>query len=229
MISLALTNFNRTTELYHATSNFLKDERISEIIISDDHSTFDCYSAIKEFYTLYKKVRIYRNEINLGVYFNKKRSIELCSNPFVIVGDSDNFYPTDSYINKIFEQQWDKDTIFAPDFARPNFSYQAFADLLINKENVKAYLDKPMFSTMLNTFNFFINRNSYLDVFDDSIEPITFDSIYFNYCWLKANKKIKVVKGMQYDHLVHEGSHFSNNVHKSGNLLIEIENKIKEL
>lgn len=236
MISLALTVYNRTELLFHSFSACLNDDRISEIVIVDDCSTKYHYNIIKEYCKDFSKIKLFRNEINLGVYFNKKRSIELCTNAFVIVGDSDNFYGKD-YIDKIFEKGtpiigstfWMPDAILAPDFAKPHFSYQAFSGLTIDKYNAGLLLNVPMFSTMLNTFNFFIHRESYLEVFDDSIEPVTFDSLYFNYCWLKAGKKIHVVKDLQYDHMVHEGSHFQNNVHLSGELLSQIENKIKEI
>lgn len=228
MISLALTSYNRTDLLFRSFSACLHDDRISEIVIVDDQSNKDDYKKIKNYCTRFTKIKLFQNEVNLGVYFNKKHSVELCSNDYVIVGDSDNYYDH-NYLNKIFEQIWNKDTILAPDFAKPHFSYQAYSGLIIDKNNVKEYLSKPMFSTMLNTFNFFINREAYLEVFDDSIEPVTYDSIYFNYCWLKANKKIHIVRGLGYDHAVHKGSHYQNNVHRSGNLLEEIENKIKML
>jgi hypothetical protein len=231
MISLALTSYNRTDLLFHSFSYALTDDRISEIVIVDDVSNRSIfYDHIKPYCKQFPKIKLYKNEINLGVYFNKKRSVDLCSNEFVVVGDSDNFYDKE-YFDKIFDNYhlWSDNTIFAPDFAKPHFSYQAFSGSVITKSNVRDYMNLPMFSTMLNTFNFFINRKYYLEVFDDSIEPVTYDSLYFNYCWLKAGKKIYILKDFQYDHMVHEGSHFQNNVHRSGTLMEDIENKIKEL
>jgi glycosyltransferase involved in cell wall biosynthesis len=228
MISLALTNYNRTDLLLRSFSACLDDPRVSEIVIVDDCSEEKVYRFLELYSMTIPKIKLFRNEKNLGVYFNKKRSVELCTNDFVIVGDSDNFYDR-SFVDKIYEYDWHEDAIFAPDFAKPHFSYQAFSGMTIDKTNVAKYMELPMFSTMLNTFNFFINRKSYLEVFDDSIEPVTFDSLYFNYCWLKHGKKFHVVKGLQYDHMVHEGSHFQNNVHLSGDLMQEIETKLKEL
>lgn len=237
MISLALTSYNRTDLLFRSFSACLDHPLITEIVIVDDCSTKANYNIVKEHCKHIPKIKLFKNEINLGVYFNKKRSVELCTNDFIIVGDSDNLYDK-KYLDTIFDQnkvpyypwnEWREDTILAPDFAKPHFSYQAFSGLTVDQHNVAQFINQPMFSTMLNTFNFFINRNEYLKVFDDSIEPVTFDSLYFNYCWLKAGNKIRVIKDFQYDHMVHEGSHFQNNIHLSGNLLSEIENKIKEL
>ena len=68
---------------------------------------------------------------------------------------------------------------------------------------------------MLNAMNFFINRDEYLKVWDGSINPVTSDSIYFNYCWLNAGNKIYVTPNMQYEHTVHDGSHYQLNNKKT--------------
>lgn len=230
MITLALTNYNRFELLLRSFSHFLGDPRVTEIVISDDKSDPMIYYKLKTYVEndSTRKIKLFKNEKNVGVYVNKKLSVARSTNEWVIIGDSDNIYYKD-YLDKIFEQQWEPHTIFAPDFAKPNFSYQTFSDMTVNKGNVASLMDQPMFSTMLNTFNFFVNRKEYLKIWDPSIEPVTFDSLYFNYCWLKAGNNIKVVKGLQYDHTVHDGSHFQNNVHRSGNLMNEIEAKIKSL
>ena len=91
-------------------------------------------------------------------------------------------------------------------------------------------MGQKSFDTMLNAMNFFVNRAEYLRIFDTTKEePWTADSIYFNYLWLKAGNKIYVTPGMQYDHLVHDGSHYKNNVHKTGNFYNEVVQKLKEL
>lgn len=77
--------------------------------------------------------------------------------------------------------------------------------------------------------NYFVHRDEYCRVWDGSIEPWTADTIFQNYNWLKAGNKIHVVKGMQYEHLVHPGSHYQNYVHNTGNLYKEIEQKMMRL
>lgn len=228
-ISIAITSWQRYSETLDSFVQVAADERIKSIIICDDSSDFEIYKKLEAAVSLYPKVILYRNLINYGCYLNKQHAVSLSDSEYVVLFDSDNTL-TKEYIDKIFEQQWDENTILAPDFAMPNFSYQSFSGIIVDKNNISEYIDKPMFSTALNTCNFFVNKMRYLEVFDSSIDPVTCDSIYFNYCWLKNGGKIHIVKGLQYPHLVHDGSHYKNNVHLTPkNLLSEIETKLKFL
>ncbi len=75
--------------------------------------------------------------------------------------------------------------------------------------------------------NYFINRKKYLEVWNGKINPHTADTAYFNSCWLAKGYKIKVVAGMEYEHTVHAGSHYTNNVHKTGTLFEDIMNELR--
>lgn len=228
-ISLAITTYNRLEQTLNSFDKLYSDERINEIVILDDFSDVDIYKKLENILKYYPKVRLYRNRSNLGCYFNKNKVIERCKNPYVIILDSDNVIGVD-YLDKIYEEQWSEHTILAPDFAKETFDYREFAGVTITKENVASYMNRPMFSTALNTFNFFINRQRYLDTFDNSFDPITADSIYFNFCWLRNGNKIKFVEGLQYMHEIHSGSHYKNNVHLTPSGLYEkIEKDFLEL
>jgi len=228
MISLCITSWNRDSLTFDCFRQVLNDERVSEIVIVDDHSDERIYNNLVFMCNGLDKVKIYRNETNLGCYHNKRRSVELASNKWVIVFDSDNTM-TKEYLDAIPEV-WVESNIYQPEFARPHFDFTKFAGSVISKEFVKGYMRQKHFTTMLNAMNFFINREKYLEVFDTSkSEPWTADSIYFNYLWLKAGYKIYVVPNLQYDHLVHNGSHYKANVHKTGNFYAEVERLIMEL
>lgn len=190
----------------------LHSDFISEIIIVDDASKDSSYSLLLNHFKYESKVKVYQNLFNLDCYFNKKRAVELATNEWVAIIDSDNVID-EIYLAAIFDSKWDEKTILAPTFAYPTFDYRQFEGLTISKENVADYMEEPMFETALNTFNFFINRNEYLKVWDGSINPVTSDSIYFNYCWLKAGNKIHFTKDLQYFHAVHSGSHYQNKNH----------------
>lgn len=204
------------------------DERISEIIIVDDCSSLETFNILKEQCDKLEKVKLYRNINNRDCYANKFTAVSYCSNDFCVVFDSDNCL-TPEYINSIYSQEWDEKTILAPTFAKPTFDYRAFAGMTITKENINEHFEKPMFETMLNTMNFFVNVMEYLRTFDSSIDPVTSDSIYFNYLWLKRGNKFKPIEGMEYYHLVHVGSHYKNNVHRTGDFHEKVIQMIKEL
>lgn len=229
-ISLVITSYNRDHMTVNAYSKVIDDERISEVVIVDDKSTDKSVRKLQQLAT-HPKVKLFLNQQNLGCYKNKRYAISQASNEYVIILDSDNTIDT-SYVDCIFSCVWDHHTILAPDFARPHFDYRQFSGQSITKENVKKFIptaSQTRFDCLINTMNYFVNRDEYLRVWDGSIEPWTADTIFQNYNWLKAGNKIHVVKGMQYDHLVHDGSHYREHVHKTGNLMREIEQKMMRL
>jgi hypothetical protein len=83
---------------------------------------------------------------------------------------------------------------------------------------------------MLNAMNYFVHRDEYLRVWDGSIDPVTSDSLFQNYNWLKAGNEISVLPELEYEHRVHSGSHYQNNVRRTPRGFHEsIIQKLKEL
>lgn len=214
-ISICIPNYNRTDMLLEAFEKVYSDERVSEIVISDDCSDVEVYAELKLLFALMPKVRMFRNDANQDCYRNKHRAIELAENDWVILLDSDNIIDK-NYLDNIFiHGEWHTNTIFAPTFARETFDYRAYESVLISKGNVSSWIDKPLFETALNTSNFFINRNEYLKVWDGSVDPVTSDSIYFIKCWLNAGNLVYFVPDLQYIHRVHTESHYQKNTHRT--------------
>lgn len=228
MISLCITSWNRDSMTFDSFRQVLNDDRISEIVIVDDCSDERIYNNLVFMCNGLDKVKIFRNEKNLGCYHNKRRAVELATNEWVILFDSDNTL-TVKYLDAIPRVRGYL-TIYQPEFARPHFDFTKYSNHTFTKENAKNYSVQDTFTTMLNAMNFFVARKPFLDVFDTAKEePWTADSIYFNYLWLKAGNSIYVTPGMQYEHRVHNGSHYKNNVHKTGNFFNEVKQMIKNL
>lgn len=227
-ISLCLTNYNRVGMLVDSFSKVKDDDRIDDIVISDDCSSPDVYMSLLGIFGGEPKVRISRNSVNKDCYHNKRIAVGLAKNDYVIILDSDNQIDTD-YIDAIYNQEWAPDLVLAPEFARPMFDYRAFSGMDIYSGNVASMLDKPMFTTMLNTMNYFLHKNLYTWAWDDSVDPVTADSIYQNYNILRLGGTIRVVEGMQYDHKVHDGSHYKQNNHRTGNFYDTVLQKLKML
>lgn len=227
-ISIAIPTYNRYELTLECFSQIIEDERVAEIVISDDASDLDLFYTLKAAVSSMPKVKLYRNISNQDCFRNKMTAISLCSSEYVCILDSDNKFGRD-YLDAIYNEEWKLEVILAPSFARPIFDYRNFSGLTIIKENINYFFDEPMFSTALNTMNFFVNRSEYLRVWDGSVDPVTADSIWVNYCWLAAGNKIKIVEGMEYDHLVHSGSHYVNNNHRTGSFYSEVESKIRQL
>lgn len=230
MISLCITSYNRDQMTVDSFAQVLNDDRISEIVIVDDHSEETIFANLQFMVNGMDKVKLFRNPKNLGCYHNKRMAVECASNEWVILFDSDNIIGVD-YLDSIPYHLTHHRWIYQPEFAKPHFDFRAYSGRIISSLlHLDEYLPQQTFLTMLNAMNFFVNRAEYLRVFDTTKEePWTADSIYFNYLWLKAGNSIYVTPGMQYEHRVHDGSHYKNNVHKTGNFYNEVVQMLKEL
>ncbi len=208
-ISVAITNYNRLDLLIDSFKEIHNDERVSEIIISDDYSDIDLFIKLGEQLDKYPKVKLHRNESNIGMSLNKKQAVSLCENEWVILFDSDNILNT-KYIARVYDAAgvWNPKIIYMPDGALPAFDYSAFKGIFFNSKLIKDYLNKPLFDCLLNTCNYFVNRDEYLKNYEQDETVKETDTIHYNYNWLKNGNSFYVVPGMNYMHLVHSGSGF---------------------
>jgi len=226
-ISICVPTWNRFEHTINCFSRILDDERVGEVIINDDNSTDGSYEKLREFYRNEPKVKIYQNVMRYKVHGNKYWSISLAKNEWCILFDSDNTIDK-SYLDKIYQKGWNADTIYQPSFARPHFDYRSLCNIY-NKNNIKEHIDKKMFDCMLNTQNFFVNRAEYLKTWQNDDNIAGADSIFFNYLWLAKGNNIEVVNGLEYDHLVHDGSFYVSVAKESEPKSLNLIQKIKQL
>lgn len=203
-MTLAITNHNRTSLLFESYSKVIDDSRISEIIIVDDCSDPDIYEQVKAEVSKHPKIKLFRNEINLGMLANKRRAIELSSSELVISFDSDNVIDH-RYLDAI-PKELHSDTIYCPSFAEPAFDYRQYEGQTFDKSNTGKLMDEKMFRCLTNTANYLVNRDAYLKAWEPNPEIKGSDTIFFNYTWLRKGGKLYVVPGMHYQHRMHEGS-----------------------
>lgn len=227
-ISICIPTFQRFKLLFESFENVYHDERVSEIVIVDDCSDHNIFEDIRERSFNLPKIKLYRNLQNRDCYENKYTALSYASNEWAILLDSDNIIQKE-YIDAVYGINWDPNTCYMPSFAEPHFDYREFAGMIISKENVADMMGRKMFDTMLNCMNYFVNCKEYIRVWQPDIKPHTADSILQNYNWFAAGNKMMVVPGMSYFHRVHDGSHYQQNVHKTGNLYNEILEKLKQL
>ncbi len=229
MISICIPTYNRYEMTIECFSQVLHDERVSEVVIVDDCSTDDSYSKLCDYFKYEPKVKLQRNGQNFDCYMNKCFAVAYASNDWVMLIDSDNIVGVD-YLDVIFDYAWHNDMILTPDFAAPHFDFRAYSGLLITKDNVAEYIDKPMVEVCLNACNYFVNRQQYLYTWTNEIDPVTSDSIWFAYNWLKRGNGIYVTKDLTYTHRVHSGSHYQNNCNRTPDGFHQsVLNKLREL
>lgn len=229
-ISLVIPNYNRVDLVLEAFEKVYNDDRISEIIISDDHSDRAVFNQLESLFKMLPKIKHFRNDRNMDCYVNKKIAVELAINEWVILLDSDNIIDV-GYLDKIFDiDKWDTSTIYTPDCASPQFDFIRFSGILISRDNVSSLINEPLFEVLLNACNYFVNRHEYLKIWDGAIDPVTSDSIFMCLNWLRAGNEIKVVNRMKYFHRIHTGSHYRNNVQRTPNgFHDEILNQLRQL
>lgn len=209
-ISVCCPTYKRTDLLFEAMKPFLNDDRIGEVIICDDASPVHIFAEVQGFFNGIEKVFLHRNAVNFDCYKNKHKTVSLASNEYVLLIDSDNVFNTE-FVDAIYAQHWSPERILQPTFAKPHFDSRKYNSLLANRKNVSKYANDSTFTTALNAMNFFINREKYLEVWDGSIDPVTSDSIYFNYKWLEAGNSIYFTPGLEYQHTMSLDSHYKLN------------------
>lgn len=225
-ISVAVTTYNRLDLTISAALPFLLDDRVSEIVIVDDCSTDGSYEKLVSFFAESKKTFIYRNDENIGMSKNKKKAVFLCQNPWVLLIDSDNSFDK-SYLDAFFKEVQIAlpNVIYAPSAAKPHFIYRQYQNMIFSAANARNFIGQREFDCAINTCNYIVNRKFYLDAYVYDPEVKESDTVWHLYNHLKAGGKMKIVEGMEYDHLVHDGSgwrsHADENMAKA--------NEIKEL
>lgn len=233
-ISIAIPTWNRFAKVVRSVSKILDHPAIGEICIVDDCSAPSFFRQLEGWADMEPKVKLWRNEKNLDCYANKAQALRCVENDFAILLDSDNVLGPD-YIEKIFSLEYfNPDFSVLPTFARPHFDYREFAGQVIARDNVARFMKNETFRTALNTANFFVHRDSYLEAWNPNVNPHTADSIYMNYRLLRAGKKLLLMDGLEYDHEVHgegaeSGSHYQRNNRKTGTFAAETEAKLRAL
>lgn len=204
--SLCITTYNRYDLLLESFAKVIDDERIGEVVIVDDCSTHDIREKLQLLPKLSPKIKVFFQAQNRGMSLNKAHAISFATNEWCIIFDSDNIiYP--SYLDAI-PDNLEGDSIYCPSFAEPNFDYRAFEDLSFDANNAYILANSKMGECLLNTCNYLVNKDSYLNAYKENKEMKGSDTIWYNYLWLKIGGKLVVVSGMKYFHRTHSDSGF---------------------
>lgn len=217
-LTLAITTYNRYEMLLESFAQVIDDDRIDEILISDDCSSLEYWNKIKELPKFNPKIKVVRQLTNQGMSRNKRDAVFNSKNEWVILFDSDNVIGKD-YVDAIPERI-DYNTIYLPSFARPNFDFRKFSHLVVEKDDAAIRIVDDTFNMMINCCNYLVPREQYLNVFEEDKTVKASDTILFAYNWLKKGNRFKVVESMEYEHRVHSGSGFLQdadfNMNKAG-------------
>jgi hypothetical protein len=200
---------------------YLKEGIIDEIVICDE--TGDDYQKIINTFGIVPNFKVVKNDSVLGVFKNKLKVASLASSDYIALIDSDNFCNS-QYFNTVKKYIYEKKHLFsnaivlAPSFAKPNFNYKQFENAIVTRSNFKDFYYNGNFETLLNTGNFVFNKYIIDNIkYDDSVMNVitAADVLYFNLlAFLQFQDfQIHVVENLEYEHVVHGGSIYTNTIH----------------
>lgn len=240
-LSLCITTYNRYEMTIESFAQVLNDDRIDDIVIMDDASTDGSAERLNMHFRNNEKVSVYQRDKNVGMSRNKHHAIAQAKNEWCIIFDSDNIIGPDyldaffSYIggdhaNKPYSLK--NNTIFCPDFAKPQFDYTVYSQSGVpafSRFNAGKYIINNDFNCLMNTCNYIVNRDFYLNTYQYNPDHKASDTIWHNYNHLKANGSFHVVPNMQYFHRVHSGSGFLENAKYNMSMADHVRKLIQQL
>jgi len=223
-ISLAIPFFNTSEYFLDCIKYALEDNFVSEIVVNDDCSTEQEYEKLLSLTKDKEKIKVFRNEKNLGAFRNKYETVKKCTSEWIYLLDSDN-HPFEETYNIIKTIPDDNQNIcysprrkfckndsngyeVVPDY---NFKY----DIIGIEESKDAIFKKTKwFEWFFNTGNYVINRQMYLDslkeAYDDEETPLLHaDTAAAYYFWLKNGGEFIIVDDLRHNHRLRAESYWN--------------------
>lgn len=232
MFSLCIPTMDRFDSfLKKNLTEYINNPYINEIVVSDENG--NDIKKIKEVFKSPKLVLI-KNEKILGPFLNKINVCKRAKNEWIVLMDSDNFADHNyfavakNYITNNIKNE--KNIILAPSKAKPKFDYSHLAGLIYKNGNFKsnALIEKNKktnihsgSNVLMNTGNYVINKylinNLNIQNEKKNIDKSSScDVIYMNTLFFEQlDLNMHVVKDLEYDHVVHDGSIYLKTYRKS--------------
>lgn len=207
--------------LEKSLGRLLENENIAYVILCDE--TGDDIAEINK--TSLKdnpKLKLYKNEKRLGMYYNKRKCLEVAPTDWVAVLDSDNIFPEHFFETLI--DTWDTEG------ADPNIIYASsgitrvfmktgesedrtkhFSGMRVNKTNWNSVLRMPAWNFLLNDGNW-IGHKSLLnhwstELLEENIRAT--DSLRIMKGFIEGGCTLYIVPGLSYIHTVHDDSEWT--------------------
>ena len=247
MFSLCIPTMDRFDNfLSKYLIKYLDNEYINEIIITDENG--NDIEKIKKNFPNNNKLILIKNPIRLGPFLNKITACKAAKNEWIVLMDSDNFASKEyfvivkNYIEQVIGNQ--KNIILAPSKAKPNFDYSHLSGFIFKKGSFNAnkitetHNKKSHHTTsnvLMNTGNYVINKmlinNLNLDSEINNISKSSAcDVIYFNtLLFEQLDLNMHVVANLEYEHVVHNGSIYTqtcNNFKDFNNIIYNRHNNL---
>ena len=229
-ISLAIPTYNSSKYFWDCIKPAINNDFISEIIVHDDCSDNSEYANMFEIISNINtdKIKIYRGSKNEKAFVNKYLTVSKCTNDWVYLFDSDNWFD-ETIIDVLEELDYSKKdtcfiekTLYVTDGNIVTYDYE---DAIIDLSVAKKYIQngKHHFDWFLNNGNFVVNKETYLksheDFFINKIYHGSIDVFLFSYYWFMYDNKYEIVDGLYHHHRVRPGNYFMDNYEENMQLV----------
>ena len=218
MISVAIPTMKRWFFLKDLLPIYLERPEVSEVVICDETGE-DVDEILKSSFSNNPKLKLHKNEKRLGIYENKRKVLSLVSSNWVALFDSDNIFGDDwfEHISSFASGPGlDPNTIYASaDFktvdmrsGSVNRPCTQFSGITIDSSSWNSMFSKRGWNFLLNDGNWLVPKSilATLPADTKSDTLLAADAIYMLRCFIQGGYSIHYVKGLEYTHLVHDGS-----------------------
>lgn len=220
-LSIAIATMRRWDFLKDTLPGMLERPEVGEIVICDETGE-DVAEIRKSSFAVNPKLRLIINEKRLGIYENKCKAMRLTTFPWVAVLDSDNIFP-DSFFDTL-EEHLNRSNPFclvgSADFLRidqrsgaTTTPTQSFSGQVIDATRWNQYMSDPQafakgWIHLANDGNWIVSQEAIQVLRPDikSSDVYAADAIFMLHHWLSKGFYISYIAGLQYMHMVHNGS-----------------------
>ena len=233
-LTVAIPTMKRFSFLKKTVPQYLDNPLITAVVICDETGE-DIDQIEKESWGKHPKLRLHRNPKRLGMYYNKRKCMDVSPTDWVAVLDSDNIFP-EEFFETIQDVVKDPLTVYASGhivrvFLKTGESEektQHFSGFQITKSNWNTILRTPGWNFLLNDGNW-IGHKSLLqawptDVKEENIRAT--DSIRIIKGFVEKGVTYFVVPSLRYLHTVHDDSEWTKTETESSYLLATTQWKI---
>jgi glycosyltransferase involved in cell wall biosynthesis len=229
--TVAIPTMRRFKFLEKCVPQYLDNPLITAITICDETGE-DIQQIEQMAWGKHPKLRLHRNPKRLGMYYNKRKCLELAPTDWVAVLDSDNIFP-EAFFETLFDvwrdEGADKKTVYASGqivrvFLKTGESEERtrqFQGLRITKSNWNDVLKTQGWNFLLNDGNWIGNKallQSWpTDISEEQIRAT--DSIRIVRNFILNGFTYFVVPELRYIHTVHDDSEWTKTEAESSYLL----------
>ena len=91
MISIAMATYNGAKYLREQIDSILAQTiQDFELVVCDDCSSDDTWDILKQYSDADKRIKVFRNESNMGFKRNFEKAMSLCGGDYIALSDQDD-------------------------------------------------------------------------------------------------------------------------------------------